>query len=494
MTFLQAQDDPVAAARQREAAGDFVAALQLLSGQLHREPGNRRVLAALAALSNRLGNPADALALCEMGLSSHADDWELRLERAGALDRLGRSQEAADCLAAVVRLRPQDPTPALRLSYLLRRQFAYAAAERVCAAMTDSHPGFAMGWVSRGIGDYTAGRIAEAETCFMTALALEPGRAEAHFALAANLLAQGRWHEGFAEFEWRRRLPDAAPEPAGLAAWDGGGPPGSRILLWNDQGFGDALQFLRYVPQIAARGYRPVLQLARDLVRLAASVEGVDAVAALDETPPPCHAHLPLMSAAAVLGTPDDAIPAETPYLSPDPAAVAAWRERLSAEAGLKIGLVWSGAPRQRNFHLNAVDRRRSIDLSSFAPLLRLDGVRFVSLQKGEAAAQIAALPRQWRPLDPMAEVTDFADTAAIVANLDLVISVDTSVAHLAGALARPVWILSRFDGCWRWRKTGADSPWYPTARIFRQPTPGDWDAVLREIAAALRRMAVQAP
>ncbi|HXP95073.1 MAG TPA: glycosyltransferase family 9 protein, partial [Telmatospirillum sp.] len=163
--------------------------------------------------------------------------------------------------------------------------------------------------------------------------------------------------------------------------------------------------------------------------------------------------------------------------------------KRLCRLAGLKVGLVWAGNFSPDDPPANAIDRRRSMPLAKLAPLLALPGVSFVSLQKGPPTAQITLLPAESRPLHLMEDVSDFADTADLLANLDLVISVDTSVAHLAGAMGKPVWILSRFDGCWRWLTGRDDSPWYPTARLFRQTTPGDWDAPVRRVVAQMEHL-----
>jgi len=210
----------------------------------------------------------------------------------------------------------------------------------------------------------------------------------------------------------------------------------------------------------------------------------------LDALPPGIDWHLPMMSAPQVMETRLDTIPAAVPYLTPDGGQVALWGRRLTGLSGLKVGLVWAGDPRPHDPRSHAIDRRRSIALPRLAALLAVPGISFVSLQKGPPAAQLANIASHLRPFDPMADITDFADTAALVANLDLIIAVDTSVAHLAGAMGKPVWILSRFDGCWRWLLDRDDSPWYPTARLYRQAMPGDWESVVARVTADLQRLA----
>ncbi len=481
--------DLLAAARRHAAKCDFPAAVQILAGLLQAHPGDRDVLLELSRLSGRMGSRQDALTLLQLARRTHPADPELALEEAAILEQLGRIEDARNILHGQATACPDDPLPLLRLSYFLRRRSEHHLAEAVCRQLVGGFPEFAMGWVSKGISDYTAGQVAAAEASFHRALAIDGNNAVAHFSRAANLLSVGRWQEGFAEFEWRLRLPDAAAAPVDLPRCTGREPAGTRVLLWNDQGLGDAIQFLRYVPLIEGRGYRTTLVLAEQLVRLARTAAITGPVLASGDRLPPADVHLPLMSAPILFGT-DATVPAEVPYLQADPVASTAWAKRLAGLPGRKVGLVWAGAPRTDNFQLNTIDQRRSIELDRLAPLLALPGIRFVSLQKGDPAAQLAALPKQLRPFDPMAEIGDFADTAALAANLDLVISVDTSVVHLAGALGKPVWVLSRFDGCWRWLKERDDSPWYPTARLFRQTRPGDWDGVIGRVAEALRQWA----
>jgi hypothetical protein len=216
------------------------------------------------------------------------------------------------------------------------------------------------------------------------------------------------------------------------------------------------------------------------------SLDGVAEVIGRGDPAPRCDFQTPLMSLPLAFGTRVETIPARIPYLSAQPARAAAWRERLASLAGAKIGLVWAGNPRPHDLQSHLVDRRRSLDLSRLAPLAGTRDASFISLQKGEPAAEARDPPSGLKLADWTAELDDFAETAALVAGLDLVISVDTSVAHLAGALGRPVWLLNRFDTCWRWMLEREDSPWYPSMRIFRQPRFGDWESAIARVAAEL--------
>jgi hypothetical protein len=240
---------------------------------------------------------------------------------------------------------------------------------------------------------------------------------------------------------------------------------------------------------MAARaGAQVILEVESTLVRLISSLQGVTRVIAEDDPVPDHDLRCPIMSLPLAFGTTIETIPAGVPYLHADPADAAMWRGRLQDIKGKKVGLVWSGASRiGLGAGIVAADRRRSIALDRLAPVSSVPGCTFFSLQLGAAAEQ----SKQTRPgmalRDHTGELSDFADTAALVENLDLVISVDTSTAHLAGAMGKPVWLLNRFDTCWRWFLEREDSPWYPTMRIFRQKQPGDWDPVIRSVASALR-------
>ena len=265
------------------------------------------------------------------------------------------------------------------------------------------------------------------------------------------------------------------------------------MLLTHEAGYGDTLQFCRYVPLLAARGARIVLAVRRRCNGCWAGCRASEGCVAANAALPDYDWHCPMMSLPSVFATTLETIPAEVPYITADPAMVADWAARLPAAPGLRVGLVWAGQARPWLPGFATVDTRRSTSLAQFAPLGAVEGVRFVSLQADAPGSEARDPPPGLALHDPMASVTDFADTAAIVANLDLVVSVDTSVAHLAGALGKPVFLLDRYDNCWRWLSGRSDSPWYPTLRIFRQTKIGDWAPVMRQAAAALAEVAAAA-
>jgi hypothetical protein len=304
------------------------------------------------------------------------------------------------------------------------------------------------------------------------------------------LLLSGRFEEGWKEYEWRwkTKMWSSGAREFSAPLWSGEAIGDRTILLHAEQGIGDTLQFCRYAPLIA-RGTRIILEVQAPLVRLLSRLPGVMQIVARGDNLPPFDVHCPLMSLPLAFGTTLDTIPAATPYLSAAAVLAADWQERLAGLDGLRVGLLWAGAQRL-NFPAGAtVDRRRSVTLKALAPLGEVSGASFVSLQKDGPAAQAADPPHGLVLHDFTADLHDFEDTAALIVNLDLVISVDTAVAHLAGALGKPVWLLNRFDTCWRWLLNRDDSPWYPTLRQFRQPRSGDWNSPVCAARDALQRL-----
>jgi Flp pilus assembly protein TadD len=348
------------------------------------------------------------------------------------------------------------------------------------------------GWSNLGMMLRIEGRFDDALTAYDRAIARAESDPRIRVNRAIALLHAGRWEDGWRDYEWRLRRPgyvavsDAPPLPT-LQPRDR--LDGQRVLVWHEEGFGDTLQFARYLPMLAERGAEVIASVPSSLVRLLRGMPGIVVVQAGDGPPPPHDVQCGMFSLPRAFGTTPTSVPA-APYLHADPALTAAWSARLPSD-GLRAGLVWAGQARPWLQGFTSVDRRRSAGLAAFAPLASVRGVRFVSLQAGTAAAQGQEPPSGMELMDPMEAVHDFADTAAIIANLDVVISVDTSVAHLAGAMGKPVYLLDRYDNCWRWLSGRTDTPWYSSMTIFRQPRPGDWGSVTHRAATALTSMAI---
>ena len=328
------------------------------------------------------------------------------------------------------------------------------------------------------------------------AIALKPDYAKAHFNRSLALLLKGNFADGWEEYEWRWKggARGVKPRKFECPQWRGENLAGKTIFLYPEQGYGDTIQFLRYVPLVASRGGHVILEVPPPLLRLAERLQGAAQVFASGAAAPAADFFCPLLSLPRAFSTTVATIPGEVPYLVADRTAIAAWRRRLAVLEGLRVGLVWAGSPRPNQPEANRINRRRSITLGHFANLADVPGVSLVSLQKDQAASQTRSPPPGLFVHDWTDELGDFADTAALIEALDLVISVDTSVVHLAGALGKPVWLLNRFDTCWRWLLDRDDSPWYPTLRQFRQPRRGDWDSVIMDVLAALTRLVLEQP
>jgi tetratricopeptide (TPR) repeat protein len=326
-------------------------------------------------------------------------------------------------------------------------------------------------------------RLDEAIDYFRKALRLRPNYPAAQANCAHALLMRGEFAEGWKLYEHRwdgSKDARGAKRKIARPQWDGGTLSGQTILLHAEQGLGDTIQFVRYVPQVAARGARVILECHPELTPLLGCVDGVAQVIARGDPVPDCDVHCPLLSLPLAFSTDLGSVPADVPYLRAPAAAVLRFGQRFTDDDALRVGLVWRGEPRNRN------DHKRSVALSELAPLAGLAGVRFYSLQMGAGKAETSRPPGGIELIDLTAEIKDFADTAALVEHLDLIISVDTGVAHLAGALGKPVWLLCRYESEWRWMLEREDSPWYPTLRIFRQDAPRNWASVIGRVKQAL--------
>lgn len=403
------------------------------------------------------------------------------------LSDLGRWTEAEDYLREAVRLSPDLAEGYRNLGAVLTHLKRAVEAEpmlRVAARMAPESP---EAHFNLGAALHDLRRLGEADCAYLEALRLKPDFADAHNNRAYSLLLAGRYAEGWREYEWRWRTSAMAGGRREFDAprWLGEPLEGRVLLLHAEQGLGDTLQFCRYARLITGAS-RIVLEVQAPLVRLLRSLPGDMEIVAQGEPLPQFDLHCPLMSLPLALEATAPDIPGDTPYLWADPVEAARWRERLAGFGGPRVGLVWAGNPHTGFARFAAVDARRSMALAEMAPLAQVAGVQWVSLQTGAAAAQAQMPPNGMTLADFSGELKDFADTAALIEALDMVISVDTAVAHLAGAMGKPVWMLNRYDSCWRWLLNLETNAWYPTMRIFRQPAPGDWASVLRRVANAL--------
>ncbi len=393
---------------------------------------------------------------------------EAHVERGIALKQLGRCDEAMASYERAIALSPYD---------------------------VHAH-------VNRGNLFKDLNQLDAALASFDRAISLGTDFATAHCNRSTILLLRGDFKEGWRDFEWRwqDKLNGVTRQRRDFpqAQWRGEKSiAGKTILLHHEQGLGDTLQFSRYAPLVAELGARVILQVPMPLRDVLTSLEGVSAVVAEGDPLPAFDCYCPLMSLPLAFGTTLDTIPARIPYLHSADAKTRFWQETLGEKRGLRVGLVWSGGFRPGQPEVWAVHNRRNIPLSKLAPLRHPD-VEFYSLQKGEPAeSELAALTSTaWDGpaiVDNTSLLRDFSDTAGLIAALDLVISVDTSTAHLAGALGKPVWLLNRFDTCWRWLVDRTDSPWYPTLRLYRQTEPANWDPVIERVGRDLAALVASA-
>jgi tetratricopeptide (TPR) repeat protein len=426
-----------------------------------------------------LGRHDEAIASYDRALAARPDYAEALSNRGNTLKALGRFGEALASYDQALALRP-DYVEALSnrgvvLQALHRFDEALASHDSALAL----HPYSALVLNNRAGVLQELGRFDEALAGYERALALEPDYAEAGLNRALLLLLTGAFTEGWPAYEWRRRT--AAWEPRRFPApeWAGEDVAGKRLLLYAEQGFGDTIQFVRYARLVVARGAHVTLEVQPALAGLLAASGCADAVVAAGTPLPPFDLHCPLLSLPKLFATTIANIPAQIPYINPPPERIAAWRARLLPDAP-RVGLAWSG------HRANSKDHHRSIAFAQLMRLFAVPGVRFVSLHKDVRASDADALASCCNIVDVRAELTDFADTAALIANLDLVVTVDTAVAHLAGAMGRPVWILLPRVPDFRWLIDRADSPWYPSARLYRQTRAGEWDEVIARVAGEL--------
>ncbi len=456
-------------------------ALAAYDALLARHPDRQGAWQARGALLTQLRRPQEALASLHRALLLQPDHPELLVDLGAALRALGRQEDA---IAAYGRALQRAPGHAVALN---NRGNARRALGQHDAALADyaaalaSRPDFADALRNRAILLEDIGRHAEALQDYRAALAMAPEEAETHLGLAMALLRQGDFAAGAAHYSWRWRSrgapaltrPDTTP-------WTGQAPlAGQRLLLLHEQGIGDTLQFCRYAADLAAQGAEVSLEVQPPLKRLLQQLPGAASVVGKGEALPAHDLHIPLLELPRACGTEVATIPRNVPYLSPPAEALARWRALLPPQRRRRIGLVISGNPVHDN------DHHRSIPLATLLPVLT-EAADWHLLQTEIRDADAALLAQHPRIAVHAAALADMAETAALIACLDLVVSVDTSVAHLVGALGAPLWLLLPGNADWRWLIDRDDSPWYPTARLFRQQRLGDWGPVLQRLAAEL--------
>jgi tetratricopeptide (TPR) repeat protein len=489
-------------------------AQRLITTALRINPASTDALANLGLVFGALRRPADALGCFDKALALDPDHFEALANRGNILLDLDRAEEALVCFVRVLSreprhlparvnrgnallalgqvdaaireydealtLNPNDLKALMNRASALFRAGRYgesiAGYDRVLALM----PSHAEALSARGLALQAAGRHQDALESYAKAIALQKDFAHAHSNEALALLTLGEYRRGFAQYEWRWKRAGIVRRNPGKPLWLGEYPLGRKtILLHAEQGLGDTIQFVRYAPLLARDGATVIVEVQGELKALLAGIDGITAVAR-GEALPAFDVHAPLGSLPLAAKTELASVPAAIPYLAASEERIAKWRPRLAALPGKRVALAWAGNPD----HIN--DRNRSIALARLRPLLSTAGMSFVGIQRDPREGDRELLGDQALITDLGSELADFSDTAAVLSLCDLVITVDTSVAHLAGALGRPLWILLPFWPDWRWTLDRDASPWYPGARLFRQGSDGDWEPVIERVRSEI--------
>jgi Tfp pilus assembly protein PilF len=446
------------------------------------EPGCFEAQAQSGALLHQAKRHAEAALCLQAALKLQPRFANLNLLLGSVYKEMGRYEEAARCCQREAVLAPNNADVHYNLGLvwqnLDRTHDALAAYQRA----VELRPQYVDAWINLGCVQRSLGQPEAARKNFETAVRLAPDHAEAHWELATTCLALGDFERGWPEYEWRWRQPDFTAQRLSLSQprWDGRPLDGQRILLYAEQGYGDAIQFARYASLVAARGGTVLLGCSAPLQGLLATVPGVAEVVTQFARLPPFAVQAPLMSLPGIFQTTLATVPAQVPYLILPPTVAP---NAATDAARPRVGIVWAGRPTHRN------DRFRSVSLAVISRLLGQVDCDWFSLQAGPPSAELAELVAAGKIANWGAGFNDFLDAARAVASLDLVVTVDTAVAHLAGAMGKPVWLLLPYEAEWRWLIARPDSPWYPTMRLFRQRQPGDWSEVIERVIAALGQL-----
>ena len=500
--------------------GNYESAVQHIKNALLYDPTNAEAYNNLGFILQDGGKFDEAVQCYQKAIEINPNLPDAYINLGNVLKEKKQFDEAVQCYQKALELNPALTDAYVNLGIALQKAGRFEEAVIYCQKAVQMNPGDADMHYNLGIALQEKGRFDEAITSYLRALKLTPNDAEmynnlafalqenrrpfeaipyyqkalqlnpayatAHWNMSLALLLTGNFEEGWREYEWRWKTEYLASSYRDFKEplWDGSDISGRTILLHAEQGFGDTIQFIRYVPLVARRGAKIIFECPKELASLLESVDGIKQIIVRGEELPAFDVHCPLLSLPLVFDTRLDTIPAGVPYIASDDKLITRWKEKIRNDnSKIKIGLAWAGNPGFKQNHY------RKCPLGKFSPLLQILGTAFYSLQKGGEANETKNLSVDMKVVDYSDEILDFSDTAAFIDNLDLVISVDTAVAHLAGALGKPVWTLLPFSPEWRWLLDREDSPWYPSMKLFRQSSFGDWDSVMERVAAELQKI-----
>jgi FKBP-type peptidyl-prolyl cis-trans isomerase 2 len=404
-----------------------------------------------------------------------------------ALHRKGDFDKSAEFYLIAIGYNPAFPEAHHNLGMVFKEKGQTDEAISCYEKAIEIRPDYADAYYNLGNAFVSKGEFDEAIQSYKKTIDIAPDHAEAHWNIALINLLLGNFEKGWKGYEWRWKLKDIiVKRDFSQPLWDGTDIKDRTILLHAEQGFGDTIQFIRYAPLVAQRGAKVIVECQKELVRLLKNVVGIHRIIAHGEELPDFDIHCPILSLPGIFGTDLTNIPAKIPYIHADLSLIKKWHDTIASNnSEYHVGLVWSGDPSFKDFHL------KSCSLKSFAPLAQAANITFYSLQKGDASEQARNVPEGIKLIDYTDKIHDFSDTAAIIKNLDLIISIDTDVAHLGGALGKPVWTLLPFIPDWRWMLNRNDSPWYPTMKLFRQTSRGDWQLVIEKVKKALEQYSI---
>jgi Flp pilus assembly protein TadD len=479
-------DDALARGLALHRAGELQAAEQVYRQVLDEHPAHAEALHRLGALALQTGHVPQAVQLIEQAIRVDPAVAEYHNNLGSAYLTAGRNDEARGQFETAICLDPGMPDGHYNLGvvqYALGQLDQAATSYRHSLQLRPTNP-----FAHNNLGDLLRelGSPDDALVHLNQAVALAPEYAKAHYNRSLVWLSQGRLAEGWSEYDWRLRCPDVKASRFAEPQWTGEPLDERRLLVHAEQGLGDTLQFVRYLPLVQERCRHVSFEVPAALVPLL-TTSGYRNLVPRGGARPPFDLQIPLMSLARIFSPALESIPNKVPYLSADPALTEHWRGELSKTAGYRVGIVWQGHTGYRE------DRYRSVALSKFAPLAQVRGVRLFSLQKGPGREQISLVQGQFHIVDLGSAADErsgaFMDTAAIMKNLDLIVTTDTAAAHLAGGLGVPVWCALRSSPDWRWLVDRDDSPWYPTMRLFRQTSAGDWTDVFQRMAVLLSQL-----
>jgi tetratricopeptide (TPR) repeat protein len=465
-------------------AGEYKEAVQLLSRAIELGAKDGATHRALGMALARLDRNDEAIAALRRAIAIDSSDHEAHNQLGNRLRHKGLPREAEESYRTALRLKPDYVDAHNNLGNMFYRVGKLDEAEACYREALRLKPDYADGYGNLGIVHMGMGRYEEAVATLREALRLRPIYPEAVSNLSQALLVMGAFAEGWDKYEQRWKLPALKPRPFRRPWWRGEPLAGETVLLHAEQGVGDIIHFVRYASLVRDLGATVLLEIPKETMRILAPIAGPGiTLVARGTALPHFDVHCPLLSLPGAFGCDLSNIPATVPYLHAEPELAARWRARLGSGPELKVGLVWAGNPQHAN------DHNRSFRPIAFKPLWNVPGVRFFSLQKQRRDGDEADIAQLGEIVDLGPELGDYADTAAALAGLDLLISADTSVVHLAGALGRPVWTMIPFSPDWRWLLGRADTPWYPTMRLFRQPRRRDWQSVMARVAEDLARL-----